>query len=169
MENKVKMNRKGITDIFYLLAILFVIVVTVIIGTGIYSEVADKLYETEAISSNTRANSTIAHLEDVSQSYDWITLAALFGFFIVIIVLAITIPANPAFMLLFIGLAILLVLFSVAVSNSYEEFAASSEISGTVTSYYPMTDLIMSNLPIIFTILAVLLMIITYAKVRNEP
>lgn len=168
MENKTKVNRKGIVDLFQLMIILFSVSMTLILVTTLYGAWTDKFYDT-TLSEYSYANASTTQILEVTQSFDWILIAVLIGVFIGVSILAMYIPSNPGYIVFYILLAMIGVVIAGGMSNMYEEFADAPELSGTVSSYYPMTDLIMSNLPYIFLAFVGLLLIITYVRWLNAP
>lgn len=163
MENKATMNKKGIMDMFELIKALFAIGITLVLVTILYINWVDK-FDESTLATYTMANTSTHQIEEITQSWDWIPLAVLIGLFIFIIILAMYIPANPAFIILYIIFGLIGVIISALIANTWEEFSSDALISGTVTSYYPLTNIIMSNLPYIFAILMFVLLVVTYIK-----
>jgi hypothetical protein len=168
MEVQNKVNKKGsFFDLIIMVAIAFGLVIAFIFITTITDQLNVAFQDTPIGQSN-YSNTTMQQTTSVTHNLDFITLTVFICLFIVTILFAVYIPANPIFIPIFIIFGIIGVIICIPLSSGYEEFAENSALSATVNSYYPITDIIMSNLPIFFAAFTAILLIITYVKGSSE-
>jgi hypothetical protein len=86
---------------------------------------------------------------------------------IVSIGLAIMVPTNPAFVPIAILLTILGVVVAVPISNTYEEIMSASLLTGAQAAF-PISTILLANLPIFIAVFGVLFIIVTFAKLRMQ-
>ena len=157
-----EMNKKGIMDIILIAGILFALVVSAIIVTAVFDELDPGIQE--SIGSSSRANDSWMDVKAVTENFDMAVLAGFICLVIISLILAVVIPANPVFIPVYIVLGLFVLVIAVAISNGYDMMSDSSQLSGIVNDHYPVSDFIMTNLPLLMGILVVIMMIITYAK-----
>jgi len=156
-------GKRGIMDVILLAALVFVVAIAAVVGTHLFAEINENLQDSP-IGESSYANKSWISAVEVSENFDSLVLAAFIAMIIMSLILAAVIPAHPIFIPVYVFIAILAVVISVPISNAFDEFANSATLSGTVNSYFPMADFILSNLPIIIVVLIGLMMVVTYAK-----
>ena len=156
-----EMKKKGIMDIFAIMAMVFGIAVITIMVTVMVLEL-DTGFES-FVESSTVANDTWQTGVEISENFDIIVLGAFIVLIIFALILAAVIPANPVFIPVYIVIAILSIVVSVPISNFFEDFINDAAITAAAT-HYPMATFIFANLPIIMVAVLIMMMIVTYAK-----
>ena len=156
-----ELAKKGIMDIFPVIAIVFGVAITTILAVVIITNVNEEF--TDFVDDYPTPNSTWNVALEMRDDFDGIVLAALIVLIIIALILAAVIPANPVFIPVYIMVAIFGVIITVPLSNGFEEFINDSSISGAA-AYFPMATFIFANLPVIIVALIVMMMIVTYAK-----
>ena len=162
-----KLNKKGsILDLILALAVFGIIAFALIIVSKTGSDLATEL-ESSSIATTAEVNATLAEAKHLSQNIDYIPVFVFFAFILVMLILAMILPTEPAFLVIFI-VGIVSLIIAPIMSNAYEELIEDSLISGHVTSYFPMTKFIASNMPYITIGVVCFMGIILYGRWRRE-
>lgn len=154
-------NKKGsVEGLFTILIIIFICA----ISWGVGSYIWDEFSTTDLVQDNTYANASFqGGVRDSLELTDNLILF-LFGFLgIIVLALASTIRASPAFFAITFIVFGVAVLVAVIFSNAYETFDNSTVISG-MTINFEKTDHLMEYLPFYIFGLGVLTLIVIYAR-----
>lgn len=158
-------NKKGMSDIFYILASLFALSFFVYlflsIGGGFHEKMSEKMAEDEDFSI---ANETYTELHEKNvRMLDFIYLGVFFTLLFGMLFVSFLIRASPAWIVVFIFLSIFAVICAGALSNYYQAMTEKDAVS----DYYnevPKMNWIMENLVIITICVCALSLIVTYGK-----
>jgi hypothetical protein len=163
-------QKKGFTDfisLFFALAVLFGVAIFAIILYNAYNDnIKDNLNDALTASTPVDENANITKVLDQTSGGIGklnplfpLLLVGLFGF---VLVMALMAKSHPAFLFIgFIVLAVALIL-AVTYSNVYESIATTTNFSDT-NDAFSVIGLIMGNLPIVIFILFIAIAIILYA------
>ena len=161
-----RLNKKGsVLDIPVAIALLFSLVITLMVINLFWDNISPKL--TDEFGDTDEVVSMLGSADTTFGMFDMIFMSALiFGVFVMLILVSITIDASPIYIPIYLIVLIVTVIISAIISNTYDEFIASASISD-VASSYPMANVVFTNLPLIVTCLGAILIIITYIKIRG--
>lgn len=157
-----ELNKKGALEIITVMVTIIVLFIIIMVMHKAWTEMADKFQESP-MAESIPTNATLEMADNLVSGFDVIGLAAFICLVVVVLVLAMLIPANPAYIGLFIIIGVIAVIIAVPFSNMWEEFSLNSEMAST-TNALPITSFIMANLPLIVAALIGLLLVVTYAK-----
>lgn len=157
-------KRGGIFEIFTAIAVLMAVAIIAFISASVGSDVLGAIQDAE-ISNSTVVNNTLNAGIATSQMGDVIFLVIFAGYILSLVITSLATNFHPAFFFIFLILSILGVVIAAPISNAYTEFSTSAAMSSWITTF-PITDMIMSNLPFVIMIISALLMVVTYAKQR---
>jgi len=152
------MNKRGnVTDVLYLVVVLFFIGIFCFIGFWTYSRVTGLMIE------SSRAVDALTISQDKSSMWDYFAMAVFIGFAISIIVTGWFIGGNPLFMVIYFLVLAGGVVVTMVLSNVWESFSTAS-VFGFATSPLPITNWLLSNLPIVLVIVGFLGMVAMFGK-----
>ncbi len=162
---KILSNKKGITDVFYIIGSLFAlgffIYLFLTIGGSFNEKFTSKMSQDEDFN---LANETYTeiHQKNVRMA-DYLFLGAFFTLALGLIFVSFFIRASPPWVILFIFLTIIATIGSATISNYYQ---ATVEKPAFYEHYneVPMTNWIMENLVLIVLGLCITSIIVIYGK-----
>lgn len=159
------MNRAGfVGDLATVIVVLFVLVVTVIIGAYVFDAVNSEFQSSDGISSEGKSISSDLEGRYVGV-WDGIALMT-FAFLAVALLLSVvSLGTRPEFFFLVIIIGIFLVGLAALFANAYSAVTGSS--LSTVTGEFVFIPLIMGNLVNIMLFLIALLTIGLFVKIRG--
>jgi len=152
---------------------IFAAIIIVLLGIGGLTAVYtyDAFYDqvvNMSVFNNTPAQTAFAAGQTVNDSWDWLILVVLVGFAIGVLIIGYFLDASSIFMPIFIILMIVGIIVAGIMQYTWEKFSDIAMFSTIKTANFPITDHIISNLAVYFTIIAVLAMTATFAKTRGE-
>lgn len=154
---------KGIfqSEILIIIVLAFILATTITLSHKILTELRPYLNQT-----TTGANVTQNTFNAIS-SLDFGAVLIVFGFGIGMVIMSFMVRSHPIFFIPGIILLIIAVLISPQISNAFEYYATSEEISSSVVNFV-LIQTMMSNLPLIVTIIGLIFMIVMYSKSINN-
>ncbi len=165
MKNKTK-NKKGIVDVAITLLMIFILVINLLVS--VYLAINMKKISYSFID-NQNVNETFNKTIDLSiNTADWLFLIVFALSIIGIILTSFLFYSHPAFMVIWILLALGLIIGSVFISNIYNEISSQQIFNETIT-YFPTMNYIMDKLPLFTLGIVIISMIIIYAKSQTQP
>lgn len=157
------MSKGTIQDLFYLMILLFLIGITVLVGTYLKNEV---MADIKGMLTGTSGASYMTHVEYGFKTLDYVFLFMAIGFGVVTVVLAFQVQTHPVFFFISLVIFAIIMLIVPAFSNMFHDFASASEFSGFASDYSMMLK-IFENFPKFFMIFGFLISIVTFAKMRG--
>lgn len=159
------MNRKAfIGDLSTVIVVLFVLVVTVIIGAYTFNAVNDQFQSSDGISSE--GKNITADLESRYVAvWDGIALMAFAFLSVALILSVVTLGTRPEFFFLVIIIGLFLIGVAALFANTYS--AVTGSALSTVTAEFTFIPLIMQNLVNVMLFLIALLTIGLFVKIRG--
>lgn len=162
-------NKKGQTPagVVLTVVILFGLAIAGLVTFFIMKESMTAIIEVPQINQSLGAADALQAAIDINENWDYIILFAFIATAIGLIILGYFIDVHTVFLPFYIIALIIGVVLSGVLSYVWENVYSISTFS-TVTGNFPITNHLMTNLMIYFTIMGVLSMIATYAKVRSQ-
>lgn len=72
------------------------------------------------------------------------------------------------FFVIYIFLGMIFILVSIPMSNIYQELMASPQFASIPTGAFTYTTALMSNLPVVFTVITLIVAVVLYGRVRSN-
>ncbi len=158
------MNKKGnVTDVAFLVITLFFIGVVSFIGLFVFGQIKDRLVTSPAINETAEAVQALEDVNNRTPMFDYFGLAVFIGFTLSIIITGWFIGGNPLFMIVYFLVLVALVVVCMVISNVWENFT-QADTFGYATSPLPITNHLLTYLPIYIVIVAFLGIIAMFAK-----
>jgi len=154
-------NKRGSTlDLFVILLLLLGGSIVFVVGYDMSSEVFGELKP--MVADSPTANESITRAEESLETFDYVFVAIFMGLIIWLIISAFLIDVNPVFTFIAIITLILAVVVAIPISNAYQILLATLQHE----SAFPMTNFIMSNLPVLTALLGTIAIVVVYGGKR---
>jgi len=177
---KIKQDKKGVMGIILFFLILFSILIigftlAVVVGVVDFSSdtltpIMEEIGMVEDANVSQAAHVTVGVVNGFVQSAPWLLALGYVGalVFSIVFVVAYNSNPNPAFIGLYLGFILLLILGSIIISNAYEEiYNGTDEIATRLQDNVAMSYLILYS-PFILTVIAFITGIYLFAGRQNE-
>lgn len=167
-------NKRGqFESILIVVITIFVLAVILFFFNHLNSEIYDKF--DDYLEGNEKFNETEAHvaiqdIKSVEQSniWDWAFLAIFIGLIIQIVMFSFATQINIAFYWIMIIIDLPILIVGVVLSNVWQELAANSVFTTTITRF-PITNLLLGTYyPIAITIIIFIGSIVLFGKRPNQ-
>jgi len=172
--NSLLQNKKGqVVSIILFVITVFIIGIVLFFGNHLYKNVYNSLEENFADNSdlnNTEAHQAVQKLNDIEGSsiWDYAFLAIFFGLVIQMLLFSFASRNNVAFFWVFVIMGIIILIIGVALSNIWQEMAGNSEFAESIARF-PITNAILGTYyPTIITAIMFLGMIILFGKFPGQ-
>ena len=157
-------NKKGsVLDVLLIAIFLFGFGVSFLMIHHAINITADQMLNNTQINDSTDFVRVMNETKDRTDRLDYIVFAVFMAFIIALIVASFLVPAQPIFMFIFLIVDMIIVAMSAVLSYVWNDISTRSTFISSITSF-PITDHLLSNLPIYITIAALLSLALTYAK-----
>jgi len=161
-------NKKGITDVLFVMAMLFGLAIAVLFSLLIAGQLNNAFTPIVTNMSNSTygdlVNSTITQATDFG---DWIFMVGLMLGILGIIITSFLFFSHPAFMAIYIILALGAIAASAVLANAYDSIASNAVFNSTITQL-PMTSYIMQHFALIIWLVIIVSIVIIYVKSQNR-
>lgn len=161
---KRRKKRGQIADLAVFLGTLFIIAALVTTTWFVSSNIVDS-FKAGGFNNTAEANNVIEGITDVGQAGNAIFGIVLVGLTLALLLSAILIPTNIVFMIIYFIGYIFIWITSVIVSNAYSALTATGTLADAASSL-TVVDTVMNNLPIYFTFLGMIIILIMFGKGR---
>lgn len=162
---KLTKDKKGsAVDVIFVMISLFVLALAFLMTTKVWNNVDDKV--AHHFNDSATGREAVAKVNAVINSLDNYFLIILMLGAVAMIVLASMIRIDPIFYWVFFFIFIIGLIMAAVFSNTYERVAATPALEPSSTGF-DVQNFVMGNLPIIFLVLAVILLIVIYGKTRS--
>lgn len=161
------MNKKGqIPDLFLIIVVLTLFVVTTITMVTFYNSYTDSLEDNVAF--NNSWNEAIeTNADNLNQGYDYIFFFIFIGLSLLTIVLGLNVKSHPVFFFISLLLLVIVTVVSAVFSDVFAKLAYNSTASIEATAQsYTIMPFVMNHLPMFMFFLGIFIMILFYAKER---
>jgi len=164
------MNKKGQTpgDVILLISMLGMLAIGGLVSVLIANSVYDAAAETPPLNESTKVMEMFESSKTVANKWDYVITFLLIGFAIALIIIGYFIDVHTVFLPLFILMLLIGLIVVVAVSYAWDQVANTTTFTAIKTASFPITDHLMNNLAIYYTIIGAMSLVATYAKTRNE-
>jgi len=170
-------NKKGgIMDLFLAIIFSFILAICLVLFMYAQNTVEDELLEIapklqESFSNNTNVTQiiveTVGATSTAYTSFKWISVLLIFGFFLGVIISSFVVRTHPAWFIGYVFIVIVSVIFSVYVSNVYEELMSDPTLAQTFLTGFFAQNWIFLHLPIWVTVIGFLAGILMYINLNT--
>jgi hypothetical protein len=157
-------------DLFYIVSTVFVLAVTIVIGT-MFLDIASPYLTSLSVNNSADYNVTSVTISRASDTFTETYDSGFAVLFVLMIaasmILGSLLPTNPLFFIPFIFVMALLVTVTSITSNLWESFI-TDPLTASTASKFTFIPFIMSNLPFLVTGLGFALAIIVYVSYKRN-
>lgn len=151
-----------------MLVILLGLAIGALVATYAYNEFYDGVAATEAFNESQVVMDTFAAGQTVNAMWDYIILMVLIGFAIVVVILGFFVDVHSIFFPIFVLLMFLGIGIAIIFDYVWTQVSTTTTFGTLASTSLPITNHIMTNLAMYFTIVMVMSMVALYAKTRRE-
>ena len=151
-------------DVAVTMAVLFLFAIVFVIASFTYNKIADKMIETGVVNSTNQTVTVLTAHKATINRLDYIFFTLFIGLMLSIIIASFFIPANSIFAFIYFIALVVIVLTSSVLRYTWEKITENGYFNTIATVNLPITNNIMSNLPIYITIVGFVAMVLLYAK-----
>ena len=171
-----KNKKAGMLDLIIAIALSFILAICLVLFFYAQNEVEDKFYDIapqlqENIGNSTNVTLVIANTlgktTNAFNSFKWISVLLIFGFFISILISSFLVRTHPAWFIGYVFMVIISIIVSVYVSNTYEVLMANPTLESTFLTGFFAQNWIFLNLPVWVTIIGFLAGILMYINLDS--
>jgi hypothetical protein len=159
------MNKKGASaqDLIVMAGILLVFGLLFFIVKFASTSIIDEIVKIPAVNTSAEAMEVWDSVDTTTDRFDQLYFGIFIGFFITVIIVGWLVGGNPLFMVIYFLANILAVIASMIFANVWYNFTQSS-VFGTTINSFPITNHIMTNLPIYLTIMGIMGIVVMFSK-----
>lgn len=158
------MNKRGsIQDLVVLMIVLFALGIVLVVANYSFDAFKTKMVANPTVNSSQETLAVLDTSVTTNHRLDYISFAILMGFVLAIIITSWIVGGHPLFSIIYIIGLILLVAFSAVFSFIWNRIATNNILASTVEAM-PISNHILSNLPIYLCIVGFIGVIVLYAK-----
>ena len=158
------MDKKGsVRDVLLIGILIFVFGIGFFIIFFMSNTVITAMLSMPAINSSAATVAALQGSQNVTHQMDYVIFGLFIGLILALLISGWFIGANPIFMVIYFLVIVMAVIFGSMMSNVWETTTQSS-IFGTTINSFPITNNLLTNLPIYIAIIGFLGMIVMFAK-----
>lgn len=166
-----KDKRGGMFDLILAMTLAFILVICLVIFTYAQNITEEKMLELAPVIQKSFSNQTNVTMiiegtiGDVGRAYDsfkWISVLLVFGFFMSILVSSFLVRTHPVWFVGYIFIVIISIIISVYLSNSYETLMGDPILSATFLTGFWSVNYIFLLFPMWVTIIGLIAGILMY-------
>lgn len=150
-------------DILFMALLLFVVGITVFISFFLNKTFTTELRTVTEINTTPEAMTALDATDRVLNYSDYMYFAVFVGFVLFIIISGWFIGGHPIFTIFYLIFIVASVIIGAVLSNTWET-VTSEPAFGTTLNSFPLTNHIMTNLPLYLAIMGFLAVVIVFAK-----
>lgn len=155
----------GIGDYILLVVIMFVFAIVIIAGNIVLNDLNTDFQADTDLSTAAKTEMSTQTAKYPSY-FDATIVLAFVILWIALLVAAFMLDTNPIFFIILLLVYVSMFFVIAELSNTYEEIMSTDDFA-TVSGSYPMTNWIFSNFLILSIMVAVSVMLVTFAKSRS--
>lgn len=168
---RIKQNKKGgMFDLILAIALALILAVSLVLFTFAQNKLHTKLIQQapqlqkHITNENVTdiINNTFGEVGNAYDSFKWISVMLIFGFFLSILVTAFLVRTHPAWFVGYIFIVVISVIVSVYISNAYEKLMNNATLSSTFMTGFFGQNWIFLHLPIWITIIGLIAGLLMY-------
>ncbi len=139
-----------------------------IIGIFIISSymILDDLGNDQTFKNNAGSTEAFKQGKIMYSQMDYVSLILILIFGFTLLISAILIKSHPAFFVIMFLINLSVWVYFGVISNTYDAFISDADVSATASNF-PLTNTIMSNLPLIMLVISVLIGVLMYVRGNN--
>lgn len=163
------MNKKGsVRDVILIGVLVFAVAIGLFVINFMMGQTVSKITTNPSINSSAASLSAFQSITTkITPKFDYLVFAFFIGLVLALVITGYFIGGNPIFMFIyFIGI-VLAVVLSAVLSNVWEQ-VISSPTFGTTISSFPITNHLMSYLPIYMAVVGFIGIVVMFAKPQGE-
>lgn len=155
-------------DVAVAMVVLFTFAIVFIIASFTYNQVADAMLNSSQINTtNATVTALTAHKATIDR-LDYIFFVLFIALMLAIIISSFFIPANSIFAFVYFISLVVIVLTSSILRYTFEKITENGYFNTIATVNLPITNHLMSNLPLYITIVGFVAMVLLYAKPQQQ-
>lgn len=156
-------DKMAAKDVLLVGVLVFVFAIGFFVVYNITHTVTDTMMGISAINESEAAVEALEGSQAVSDRMDYVIFGLFIGLVLALIITGWFIGGNPIFMVIYFLVIVMGVVLSTVMSNVWETTSTAS-IFGSTVSAFPITNNLMSNLPMYLAIVGFLGIIVMFAK-----
>lgn len=150
-------------DIILVAVVLFTLTIGGFVTFFAANTVVDKMINITAINSSSAAVDALQGTKTASNRIDYLTLALFIGLSLGIIITGFLIGGHPIFMGIYFIVVVIGTLLSAILANVWEDATGASIFGNTITSF-PISNHILTHLPVYVAVVGIIGLIMMFAK-----
>ena len=161
-------KKAGMLDVTVAMILGFILVVCLVIMLFAQNTVHTRLLEVaptlqKGMTANATdiINETVGQVSVAFQTFRWISIALVIGYFLSVLVSAFLVKTHPAWFIGYALMNIIAVVISVYISNTYEALLNNDILAGTFYEF-GMANFVFSNMPYVIAVIGFVAGILMY-------
>lgn len=151
-------------DVLVIAALLFMTAVAFLGTHYMANEALDSMINNTQINTSSDAVSSLQTTKNLTNRFDYLFFGLFIGLVLTVIISGWLVGTNPLFMFLYGIFIIIAVVVSAVFSNGWATFTEYNAFIVTATTNFPITNHILTYLPLYITAIGVLGMVVMFAK-----
>lgn len=152
-------------DVVFAAAIFFILGIIFFVVNFVTNTAVNNLIQVPAFNNTAVAKTALTDTQDVANTrFDGIFLAFFFGFILTILITGWFVGGNPIFMVFYFIVTVVAVLVSMIFANTWYDVTTNTVIFGTTINNMPITNHILSYLPVYIAVIGIMGMIVMFSK-----
>lgn len=151
------------TDVMFIAVAVTFLAIGFFVMHYVIGEVTDNITSNSVVNSSTASVAAFNSMKTVSNRLDYIIFALFIGLSLALIVGGYFVYGYPIFMVFYIIVCMVATALSAVFSNIWEEFATTPLLNPSLSSF-PITNNLMSYLPLYIAIVSFVGIVVMFAK-----
>lgn len=161
------MNKRGsVEDVILLTVFVFMIGLGFLVFNPIAHTLSNSFANNSLVNASNGSVTAFKSIGTNADKLDYLTVVLYIGFLLALIITGYLIDVKSIFFVVYLIVLVLAVFVSAILSYVYE-YTASTSIFSTYATNLPITNFILSYLPIFVTVAGCVSLVVLYAKERN--
>jgi len=157
-------NKKGSArDVILIVILVFAFSIGLFATHYMINESIDQILNNTEINSSSTTVDVFQSGKEVTQRFDYVVFGLFIGLVLALIVTGWFVGGNPIFMFIYFMIVTIATTISAVLANAWESFSQAS-VFGTNVTNFPITNHLLSYLPIYAAIIGLLGLIVMFAK-----
>lgn len=166
LKKSMKENKRGQLDILFFIIIVAGLAIFILIVQYVVGEVSEGLLNSP-LNTSSEAVAALNYGINLTHSFDYIWLTIFVGLILGVLISSVLIDVHPIFIPIWILLMAISIIVGVVMNNVYAEFVANETFNAT-SDLNPFANAIISNYILVIIGVAILSMILIFAKVNSS-
>lgn len=152
-----------VRDVILTVAMLFTLGIGFLVAHYALNTTVDSMIGISAINSSNGTTTTLQATKTLTDRMDYIITGVLIGMALAIIITSYFVGGHPIFMVIYFIAVVIGVIFSMGLSNIWEDVSLTAPISASLSAF-PITNHILLHLPIYLVAVSFIGFIAMFAK-----